>query len=78
MVTIAVAQRAAIQPVAQDHAELLAEMGLICQALVKIIEREKTGVRDGEGFWLGGDPILSHTQRLLGLVEQHRVYAGIK
>ena len=61
-----------IQPVPPYHAELLAEMAEVCAGLIKLLELERTGVRGGQGFWTGSDPILDQTRRLVGLAAQHR------
>ena len=72
MITLA-APTGGIQPVPQHHAELLNEMELVCRDLVKLLELERSGVRNGQGFWPVEDPILSKMQRLSSLAEQHRV-----
>ena len=48
----------------------------VCSALLKLVELERSGIRHGEGFWVAGDPIIRQTQRLVGLLEQHRSYTG--
>ena len=70
---ITIVKQTAIQPVPQYHAELLNEMALVCSDLVKLLELERTGARGGKGHWLGSDPILDKTERLVSLAEQHRV-----
>ena len=69
---ITIAKPTAVQPVPDYHAELLNEMAQVCADLIKFLEAERTGVRGGQGFWLGSDPILDQTQKLVTLAEQHR------
>lgn len=58
------------QPVTGTHAKTLAEMSKVTDALVKVVELERTGVCDGAGFWINRDPILNAARRLLVLTEQ--------
>ena len=64
----------AIRPATGPHDDVLMTMAEICSSLLKLIELEKSGVRHGEGYWVARDPIISETQRLVALVEQHRTY----
>lgn len=59
-------------PATGPHAELLAEMELTANALIKLIAREKSGFYDGfgQGFWTGSDSVLNMAQRLVKLAEQ--------
>lgn len=52
------------------HAETLAEMSKVTEALIKVVELERTGVCDGAGFWIDRDPILNAARRLATLAEQ--------
>jgi len=73
-VMITLAKPPGLQPVPQHHAELLNQMSQICSDLIKLMELERSGVRNGQGFWPVEDPILSQTKRLALLAEQHRGY----
>ena len=64
----------AIRPATGPHDDVLMAMAEICSALLKLIELERSGVRHGEGYWVARDPIISETQRLVALVDQHRTY----
>ena len=59
-------------PASGRHAELLAELSQTANALIKIIELERTGVYDGFGqnFWTGFDSVLNTAQRLVVLAER--------
>ena len=59
-------------PASGIHAELLAEISQGANALIKIVELERSGVYDGfgQGFWVGSDSVLETARRLVALAEQ--------
>ena len=65
-----------IRPTTGPHDDVLMTITEVCSDLLKYVELERSGIRHGEGFWVAGDPIIRQTQRLVGLVEQHRSYTG--
>jgi hypothetical protein len=52
------------------HAELLADLQNATARLTRLIELERTGVCDGDGFWIGSDAILDTARKLVNLAEQ--------
>ena len=70
---LSVAGRSCSQPATGIHAELLVEITETARKLLRLVELEQSGVRDGEGFWIGYDPILTTAQRLVALAEQRDV-----
>jgi hypothetical protein len=44
-----------IKPATGRRAELLGEMSNAAFELIKVIELELSGIRDGDGWWYGGD-----------------------
>ncbi len=50
-------QRAGIKPVQGPQAENLARMSHLAADLIRVIELERAGIRDGDGYWSGCDPI---------------------
>jgi hypothetical protein len=58
------------QPAAGTHAETLVEMTETANALLKMIELERSGVCDGAGFWMIRDPVLNTARKLVALAEQ--------
>ena len=55
------------------HADPIAEMQHHCIELFGLLEREKSGTRDGDGTWHGCDPIEATVNRLMQLVEARHV-----
>ena len=55
---IAAWQKAAgIEEATGDRAEKLRELSQLAYELIRIIELESSGIRDGDGFWHGSDPL---------------------
>jgi hypothetical protein len=52
------------------HAELLADLQNATARLAELIELERTGVCDGQGFWIGSDPLLDTARKLVRIAEQ--------
>jgi hypothetical protein len=40
-------------------------------ALIKVIELERSGIRDGDGFWSGSDPMGGIARDLASLIEEY-------
>ena len=52
-------KRAGIQPALGERAEALSKMSKRAYDLIQVIALEQSGIRDGDGYWSGGDPIAS-------------------
>jgi hypothetical protein len=46
-------KKAGIEPATGDRAELLEEMSQAAFELIKVVELELSGIRDGDGHWYG-------------------------
>jgi hypothetical protein len=46
-------KKAGIEPVTGERAKILRQMSAECYELIKIIELELSGIRDGDGYWHG-------------------------
>lgn len=58
------------RPATGKHAELLGDIITNASALVRLAEAERSGTYDGQGAWIGNDPILDTAKRLAVLAEQ--------
>jgi hypothetical protein len=58
------------QPATGRHAEVLAEITILANQVLKFVELERTGVCDGQGFWIAYDPIVATIRKLAVLGEQ--------
>jgi hypothetical protein len=47
--------KAGIEPATGNRAKILSELSDACFEAIKIIELERSGIRDGDGYWHGGD-----------------------
>jgi hypothetical protein len=56
-----------IAPAAGDRARLLEEMSQKAFELIKIIELERSGIRDGDGYWHGSNPMAETAPEMLRL-----------
>lgn len=52
------------------HADPIAEMQHHCVELFGLLERERSGIRDGDGTWHGCDPIHGTIERLTRLADE--------
>ncbi len=46
-----------IEPATGDRAEKLRELSRLAYELIRVIELEISGIRDGDGAWHGSDPL---------------------
>jgi hypothetical protein len=60
-----------ITPVTGKRLELLDSIRGAAYALIEIVDLEKSGIRDGEGYWKGSDPVTGQGHYLWMLLEQH-------
>jgi hypothetical protein len=51
----AFAEETGIKPATGERAEILEALSQAAFAVIKVIELERSGVRDGDGFWYGSD-----------------------
>ena len=58
------------RPAVGKHAEALVDIENTAKALLLRVELERSGVCDGNGFWVAYDPILSLARKLATLAEQ--------
>ena len=49
--------RAGLEPAQGRRAETLARMSRLAYDLIRVVELERSGIRDGDGQWHGCDPI---------------------
>jgi hypothetical protein len=50
-------RKAGIEPATGGRAQILNELSRAAFDAIKIIELERSGIRDGDGYWHGGDVI---------------------
>ncbi len=58
------AQLTGIQPAYGKRLTVLLDLQEEAVELIKIVEREISGVRDGDGFWGGSDPLCGCTRSI--------------
>jgi hypothetical protein len=61
-------KKAGLEPAADQ--ETLCKLSDAAFELIKIIELEKSGIRDGDGYWHGGDVIGGTVSQMRGLLDQ--------
>jgi len=57
-------------PASGTHAEALGELEIAAKALLKLIERERSGVFDGfagQRFWIGSDSVSDMAEKIVEL-----------
>ena len=57
-------QKAGIEPAMAGAAERLCEMSREAYELIRLVELERSGIRDGDGNWHGCDPLDGTVRRL--------------
>lgn len=60
-------EKAGIEPATGERAEILRKLSDAAFEAIKIIELERSGIRDGDGCWHGSDVIGHVTSDLIGL-----------
>jgi hypothetical protein len=50
-------EKAGIEPATGERAGALEQLSQACFELIKIIELERSGIRDGDGYWHGSDVV---------------------
>jgi hypothetical protein len=69
---IAARQAAAgIKPPRPGEAKLLEQMSDAAFALIKVIELERSGIRDGDGYWSGSDAMGATARDLVAIIEKY-------
>ena len=62
-------KEAGINPAQGERAQLLDELSQKAYDLIRVIELESSGIRDGDGYWHGSDAFGGTVE---GLIEQFR------
>jgi hypothetical protein len=60
-------ERAGIKEATGEYGRVLTEMSKAAFELIEIIVLEKSGIRDGDGFWHGSDPLSGTLQDIVKL-----------
>ena len=60
-------RKAGIEPATGEAAEKLCELSREAYELIRIIELERSGIRDGDGRWHGCDPLGGAVFRIHGI-----------
>jgi hypothetical protein len=63
-------EAAGIEPATGERAAILCKLSDACFEAIKIIELERSGIRDGDGYWQGSDVIGHLTGDLTELCAQ--------
>jgi hypothetical protein len=61
-----------IKPATGERAKILDSLSEAALRAIRIIEREQSGIRDGDGFWHGSDVIGGMTRDLIELCNRLR------
>ena len=64
-------ERAGLEPAQGQRLETLRRMGDLAVDLIRIIELERAGIRDGDGWWHGSDPLDGTIQLLVEAHDDH-------
>jgi hypothetical protein len=64
-------EAAGIEPATGERLRILNEMSNAAFELIKIIELAKSGIRDGNGFWHGSDPLGGTVSEICNLDRQY-------
>jgi hypothetical protein len=63
---------AGIEPATGERAEMLQRMSNAAFELIKVIQLEQSGIRDGDGCWHGSDVKGHTTDDLVALIQAYR------
>jgi hypothetical protein len=63
------AEATGIKPAVGHRAEILRQMSDAAFELIKMVELERSGIRDGDGFWHGGDVLGATMSEWRGLID---------
>jgi hypothetical protein len=61
-----------IEPATGMRAKILERMSEAAYGLIKVIELERSGIRDGDGYWHGSGVMDHATDDLVELIEAYR------
>ncbi len=64
-------KEAGIEPASGERADTLGEMSRQAYNLIQVVELERSGIRDGDGFWHGSNPLDGILNNLM--TEQRRL-----
>ena len=62
-------RKSGIRP--SEHQQLLSRMSDATFELIKVIELEQSGIRDGNGFWSGSDAMGGTARDLASLIDEY-------
>jgi hypothetical protein len=65
-------EQAGIRPAVGLEAELLEKLSQAAFDLIKVIELQRSGIRDGNGWWHGGDGMGGMLSEMEGLCAAYR------
>ena len=63
-------EQSGIEPATGKRAELLNRLSHTAFEVIKLIELERSGIRDGDGYWNGSDPMHATIRELAVLCER--------
>jgi hypothetical protein len=63
-------ERAGLRPATGAYEQTLRELSQEAFTLIKIIELEKSGIRDGDGYWHGSDVVGAIMHETIGLCKR--------
>jgi hypothetical protein len=63
-------EHAGLKPATGGYANILEQMSQKCFETIKIIELERSGIRDGDGYWHGSDVMGGTMQDIANLAKQ--------
>jgi len=75
-------EHAGLEPARGRRAQTLERMSQLAYELIKVIELERAGIRDGDGHWYGTDPVggivhdLVEAERADLRLERHEAVSG--
>jgi hypothetical protein len=69
---------AGIEPATGKRAKVLGKMSDAAFELIKIIELERSGIRDGDGYWHGSDAMGDVAQDLVSTIKAYERLADME
>ena len=67
---------AGIEEATGDRAEKLRELSRLAYELIRVIELEAAGIRDGDGYWHGSDPLDGAVSQISDCYQQLQTAPG--
>jgi hypothetical protein len=63
-------EKAGIKRPTGELAEVLSGLSQVAFEMIKVIELERSGIRDGDGYWHGSDPVSGTAEEFVALCRQ--------